>query len=180
MARKLIRGRLMISFKQHIFYEEAREVLETDRVIYKNPTANEWKDIPAMARGLVTKNGDLFVTSKAKTSTGLHRVIHNDVNDTYKIKIKWRNDLVTLHRVGKKKAFMFGESEPLGDWSTEFDDPTKERDPESPKYWKKSSYFKKVKGWLKMAKKKNPGVIFLLQNIAADVDRDANFVWVAI
>lgn len=97
--------------------------------IYKNPTKEEFKKIPAWARGFVTKNGTLFVSGE-KGSKGFHEMM------VFAAKQVWSKDIlffdakfgtfeikngITLQRIGKTMAFAIGErqsedqAEPISD-----------------------------------------------------------------
>lgn len=158
----------MLSFKQHtLLCEEARKVLKSNRTIYRNPTDAEWRDIPAWVRGIVSKDGDLFVTSEGRASSGLHRRIRDDTETAYEeFRIsKDIGDFITVHRRKKSKAFLFGESEPLGD--------TGDGGPD----WRDNPRFALAKRLFRQARKNNPKVLFVLQNIHDFTERDSDFMY---
>ena len=148
----------MKKFKQFLV-EEFREKLK-GMGIYKNPTSEEWKKIPADVRALVDTRGNLFVSSVVGfTSGGVHRDIINWMSDLDYITSGKRSkfitdyegydvkEIITLQRVGKSMAFKFGESSHIT--SEVLDEPE----------------FKNVKGLLKKVRKNNPKVKFILKNI---------------
>lgn len=139
----------MKSFKQ--FCEEFRG--EGEEGIFKNPTPNELKQLKKSVRGWVDKNGDFYVANKIKGSASLHDTIMSIGFDLYYSKFT-RTLAVTLQRIGDTNSFALGELEPYTNPDS--------LDSKNPA---RITRIKKIKTWLKKARTKNRGIVFILKNI---------------
>lgn len=134
----------MITFKEYILIVEEFRGKGIDG-IFKNPTKEEMSKIPASARGWISKDGDLYVAKGNTRMMDLHydvlkRMVRLYKDDSYKFN-DIKDDLanrfgVTIQRIERENAFAVGESE-----GSEVS-------------------AGKPKKYMKLARKKNPHIIF--------------------
>lgn len=110
----------MKSFKE--FYEKFK-VFKGDELlgIYKNPTVDEMKNIPADARGIIIASGDFFIANNNQGFKSLHAFmsdraillygVKNEINKALEANPKKLKNGITLQRVGKTNMFAIGETD---------------------------------------------------------------------
>lgn len=135
----------MKSFKQHMIEEFRGEGKDG---IFKNPTPEEIKSLKPDVRGWVDDKGDFYIGNRKMGTKSLHDTIMSVGGDLYKSRFSRRLS-VTLHRIGNTKSFALGELEPRSNTTYDAD----------------ADRIKQVKPWLKKARTKNKGIVFLLKNI---------------
>lgn len=138
----------MITFKQYILIEEFQG--KGINGIFKNPSREEMAKAPAAARGWISKTGDLYVANGNTRIMDLHtdvlkRTVRLYKSDGHKFS-DLKDDLanrfgVTVQRIDRQNAFAIGESE------------GEEIGPTKPKKY------------MKLARKKNPTIVFHPESI---------------
>lgn len=154
----------IVSFRE--FCEEFRVKKGDDESlgIFKNPTADEIKKLPKDVRGIVTKTGDVYIGNIGHQMAGFHSEIHKRTAKIYRDRIgdavgffssgDYKKG-VTIQRVGNTRTFVLGETTPRTDLSLRY--------PLSNALGEQM--LKKIKLYIQKARKKNPGLKFVMKNI---------------